>query len=98
MKLYNFVHLEHPVKQPPGAFSSAATLVSNLNSKVIFKGFLHFGLHDGGAGNPFPNGVYTYGTRDPRKFPRALNCDYVLSQDKVTAISYVSLSAGFSKL
>ena len=97
-KLYNFVDLENPVKQPPGAFSSAATLVSNLNSKVIFKGFLHFGLHDGGAGNPFPNGVYTYGTRDPRKFPRALNCDYVLSQNKVTAIEYGAISTDGANL
>ena len=97
-KIYDFTDLENSIAQIPGEYSSTATLESYPNAKTIFRGFLHFGAHDGGAGNPFPNGVYTFGTKNGRKFPRALNCEYVLSQNKVTAIEYGAISTDGSNL
>lgn len=91
-KIYDFADLENPEAQIPGDYSSTAILYSTPNSKVIYKGFLCFGAYDGGAGNPFPNGVYTYGTKNAKKFPKALNCEYVLSQNKLTAIEYGAIS------
>ena len=97
-KIYDFADLENAEAQIPGTYSSTAILYSSPNSKVIYKGFLHFGAYDGGAGNPFPNGVYTYGTRDAKKFPKALNCEYVLSQNKLTAIEYGAISTDGANL
>ena len=97
-KIYDFANLENPETQIPGDYSTTAILYSNPNSKVIYKGLLHFGTHDGGVGNPFPNGVYSYGTRNARKFPKALNCEYVLSQNKLTAIEYGAVSTDGANL
>lgn len=91
-KIYDFTDLEDPVAQIPGDYSSTAILHSTPNSKVIYKGLLHFGEYDGGAGNPFPNGVYSFGSKNGRKFPKALNCEYVLSQNKLTGIEYGAIS------
>ena len=97
-KIYDFTDLENSVAQIPGEYSSTAILYSTPNSKVIYKGLLHFGVYDGGAGNPFPNGVYSHGTKNARKFPRALNCEYVLSQNKLTGIEYGAISTDGSNL
>lgn len=97
-EIYDFENLEDPIAQIPGDYSSTALLYSTPNSKVIYKGLLHFGVYDGGAGNPFPNGVYSYGTKNARKFPKALNCEYVLSQNKTTAIEYGAISTDGANL
>lgn len=97
-KIYDFSDLENPIAQIPGDYSNTAILYSNPNSKVIYKGLLHFGVYDGGAGNPFPNGVYSYGTKNARKFPKALNCEYVLSQNKLTGIEYGAISTDGANL
>ena len=101
-RVYEFLgsalDLRSPITRIPGAYSSTATFESNQNAKVVFNGLLHFAVHDAGAGNPFPNGVYTYGTQDIENQPRALNCEYVISPDKVTGIEIGVLGTDGSNL
>ena len=97
-ELYDFTDLENPLKKPPGSFSSTAIFDSKPNSKIVYNGLLHFGLFDGSSDTPFPNGVYTYGSKDIKKFPMALNCEYVISANDTTQITIGSISTNGSNL
>lgn len=98
-KLYKFPDLENPITQIPGSYSSTATLAAHNFSKVIYDGFLMFGLYDGGAGNPFPNGIYVYGSKNGRFYSSSLNsAEYIISPDKTTGIVIGGISTDGSNL
>lgn len=97
-KLYNFIDLEDPWKQIPGEYTNTKTLVAHPNAKVIYDGLLHFGVYDGSSGNPFPNGVYTFGSKDKEKFPISLNCEYAISTNEVDGIEIGAVSTEGSNL
>ena len=98
-KLYKFPDLENPLVQVPGTYSSTASLSSHNFSKVIYDGFLMFGLYDGGAGNPFPNGIYSYGSKNGKFFLPSLNpAEYVISPNKTTGITIGGISTDGSNL
>lgn len=97
-ELYDFDDLKDPLKKIPGDYTSTAYFHSNPNAKVLFNGLLHFGLEDGGAGNPFPNGVYTLGSKDLELFPLALVCEYPISTNEVDGIEIGAISTDGSNL
>lgn len=98
-RLYDFSKgLKNPIKQVPGDFSSNARFETNQNSKVMFRGFLHFGLYEQ-SGTPFPVGVYTWGTRNIRTLPEAMNsAEYVISPNKTTAVEIGAISTDGANL
>jgi hypothetical protein len=97
-KIYKFGDLSDPEKQVPGDYTSAAIFESNPNAKCIYDGLILFGLHDGSTGNPAPNGVYSYGTKDKEKFPKALSCDYPISSGDLDGLQIGCVSTNGSNL
>ena len=97
-KVYEFPDFENIETQIPGDYSSTSDFNTDPNSHVIFKGLLLFAVYDKSAGNPFPNGVYSYGSKDIKNFPKALNMEYVISPDKTTGIEIGAISTNGTNL
>jgi hypothetical protein len=98
-KIYDFPELEDPIKQIPGDYSSTATLTCKPYGKAVYNGFLHIGYYDKSTGNPFPNGIYTLGTKSKDDLPLALNsAEYVISQNKTTQITIGAVSTDGNNL
>jgi len=74
--------------QVPGTYTNVNYTTVNPNAVAYFNGKPLFGLSRGASatGDPVEEGVYSYATRNPTLYPRILNLEYVISQDKTVNV------------
>jgi hypothetical protein len=77
------------IKQIPGSYTTSA-IMDILPGAIAFQGnSVLFGISNS-TGNPCEQGVYSWGNKN-KNYPRVLNLEYVISQDKVASISVGSI-------
>lgn len=82
---------EPPVKKLRGTYTPTDHIEVNPDSVSNHKGLALFGVSRS-AGEPCMLGVYSIGRYD-KNYPLAINLEYVISQDKTTAIEIGSVHA-----
>lgn len=77
--------------QIPGDYDSSNKAIVHPDATAYFNGKPVFGLSTS-SGTPTKMGVYSLATKNPQLYPRVLNLEYVISQDKVNTIEIGSVS------
>lgn len=73
------------VKQVPGTYTTSAIMDCYPGAIAFLGNNILFGISNS-TGNPCDEGVYSWGAKN-KNYPRVLNLDYIISQDKTASIS-----------
>jgi len=76
------------INQIPGDYTNVNYTTINPNAVAYFQGKPLFGISRGASatGDPTEEGVYSYATSNASLYPRILNLEYVISQNKTVNV------------
>lgn len=84
------------LKQLPGTYTPTAIMDCYPGSVAVSNGLYYFGVGNS-TGDPCDEGVYTFGALN-KNYPKVWNLEYVISQDKTSAISLGAIVANGNDL